>query len=158
MQARTQPTRDSLLGTGHEALARGGAPALNVVAAISDGALGARQTQSVWDRIYTDEQADRGEALYRATCEGCHAPDLSGGKVVPELIGATFTDDWTGLTVGQLFERILLSMPEADPASVSRSEKADIVAFILRANGFPAGQRDLEPETDILDRFRFGPR
>ena len=68
------------------------------------------------------------------------------------------TDDWTGLTVGQLFERILLSMPEADPASVSRSEKADIVAFILRANGFPAGQRDLEPETDILDRFRFGPR
>ncbi len=117
--------------------------------------LGARQIQSVWDSIYTDDQANRGEVLYRAACESCHAPDLSGGKVVPELIGKTFTEDWNGLTVGQLFDRVLLSMPEGDPASVSRTEKADILAFILRANGFPSGDLDLEARTEFLDRFRF---
>ncbi len=114
--------------------------------------------RTVWDRIYTDEQADRGEEVYRATCEGCHAPDLSGGKVVPELIGETFTDDWVGSTVGRLFERIVVSMPEENPASVSQRQKADIVAFILRANGFPPGRHELEPRADVLDRFTFDSR
>ena len=117
--------------------------------------LGARQARSVWDRIYTDEQANRGEALYRNACENCHAPDLSGGKVVPELVGETFTNNWNGLTVGQLFERVLVSMPEEDPSSVSRREKADVLAFILRANEFPAGDQELPDLTEILDTLTF---
>lgn len=125
---------------------------LVVVAGVTPGA---SQMQSVWDRIYTDDQADRGEVFYRMACESCHAPDLSGGKVVPELIGDTFTEDWDGLTVGRLFERVLRSMPEDDPASVSRGEKADILAFILRVNGFPSGVLDLKPQTELLDRVTF---
>ena len=124
-------------------------------AGVAVGTALAAGEQTVWERIYSDEQADRGEVMYRVACEGCHAPDLSGGKVVPELIGATFTDGWRGSTVGRLFERIVVSMPEEDPASVSRRQKADIVAFILRANGFPAGEHELEPRIDRLDRFRF---
>ena len=115
----------------------------------------ARQVESVWDGVYSEQQADRGELLYRAVCESCHAPDLSGGKVVPELVGETFTEDWDGLMVGQLFELVLLSMPEGDPASVSSREKVDILSFILRANGFPAGNMDLQVQQDVLNAVRF---
>ena len=126
-----------------------------VVTALACQAEVAGQMRSVWDRIYSNEQAKRGETLYRIECESCHAPDLSGGMVVPELIGNTFTEDWDGLSVGQLFERVLLSMPEEDPGSVSRYDKADILAFILQENGFPPGQGDLQAEMDLLDRVRF---
>lgn len=117
--------------------------------------LGASQQRSVWDRVYSDDQADRGEILYRTACEGCHAPDLSGGKVVPELVGATFTEDWDGSMLGRLFDMVLRSMPEDDPASVTPGEKADILAYILRVNGFPAGARELVAESEALNRVRF---
>ena len=60
----------------------------------------AGQTRSARDGIYTDQQARRGKDLYHDACEGCHAPDLSGGKVVPAVIGETFTAKWSDLTVG----------------------------------------------------------
>ncbi len=37
----------------------------------------AQQAQSVWDGIYTEEQAKRGEPLYYNDCAVCHGP---GGK------------------------------------------------------------------------------
>ena len=103
--------------------------------------LGAAQSRTVWDGIYTDEQADRGESLYQDACASCHGQDLSGGQMVPELIGGEFTWNWSGLTIGQLFERLRISMPQEDPASVSRQEKADILAFILRGERVP-GRRE----------------
>ena len=109
-----------------------------------------RQTQSVLEGIYTNTQANRGQVLYHNVCESCHAPDLAGGKVVPEMVGQTFVARWSGQTVGDLFERVLVSMPEDDPSSVSRQAKADIVAFVLRVNGFPAGDAELADRTEVL--------
>jgi cytochrome c len=117
--------------------------------------LGAGQGRTVWDGIYTDEQADRGEPLYQDACASCHAQDLSGGQMVPELLGGEFVWNWSGLTIGQLFERLRISMPQEDPASVSRQEKADILAFILRANEFPAGEKELASRAEMLDQFMF---
>jgi quinoprotein glucose dehydrogenase len=121
----------------------------------STAALDAQKTRSVQEGIYTDEQANRGSARYHDVCETCHAPDLSGGKVVPEMVGETFTGRWAGQTVGQLFERIVVSMPVDDPPSVSRRDKVDILAFILSVNGFPPGGEELPEQTRLLDRFRF---
>ena len=117
--------------------------------------LGAGQGRAVWDGIYTDEQADRGESLYQDACASCHAQDLSGGQMVPELLGGEFIWNWSGLTIGQLFERLRISMPQEDPASVSRQEKADILAFILRANEFPAGEKELASRAEMLNQFMF---
>ena len=114
-----------------------------------------RQTKSVLEGIYTNTQANRGQVLYHNVCESCHAPDLAGGKVVPEMVGQTFVARWSGQTVGDLFERVLVSMPEDDPSSVSRQAKADIVAFVLRVNGFPAGDAELADRTEVLNRFAF---
>ena len=117
--------------------------------------IAARQAQSVSQGVYTNEQANRGKVLYHETCESCHAPDLAGGKVVREIVGETFIARWNGLTVGHLFERVLVSMPEDAPSSVSGQDKADIVAYILQANGFPAGDEELGARIETLNQFAF---
>ena len=120
------------------------------------GTVGASgQDKTVWDGIYTQEQAARGEPLYQEWCASCHAPDLSGGDLAPGLVGGEFTWNWSGLTVGQLFERLRISMPQENPSSVTRAEKADILAFMLAANEFPAGDQDLADRTEMLDQFMF---
>ena len=124
-------------------------------ASLAGAPVTARQTQSVSQGIYTNTQANRGQGLYRDVCESCHAPDLAGGKVVPEMVGQTFLARWSGQTVGNLFDRVLVSMPEDDPSSVSRQAKADIIAFILRANGFPGGDAELTDRIEDLNRFEF---
>ena len=118
-------------------------------------AVSARQTQSVWDGIYTDGQADRGEQLYQSACASCHSTDLSGGEMAPGLVGGDFVWGWSGLTLGQMFEPMRVSMPQDDPSSVSRQEKVDILAFILRVNDFPVGERELAIQTEALDQFLF---
>lgn len=113
------------------------------------------QTQTVWDGMYTDEQAARGEMLYQEWCASCHAPDLSGGDLAPGLAGGEFVWNWSGLTVGQLFERLRISMPQENPSSVTRAQKADILAFMLAANEFPVGEQELVGRSEILDQFMF---
>ena len=119
-------------------------------ASLADATPAAHQTQSVSEGIYTNTQANRGQVLYHDVCESCHSPDLAGGKVVPEIVGPTFVTRWSGQTIGQLFERILVSMPEDDPSSVSRQAKADIIAFILRANEFPVRDTELPDRIEDL--------
>jgi len=128
---------------------------VGVVVIAAGTMLGAGQGQTVLDGLYTDAQAIRGAALYRDRCEGCHAPDLSGGKVVPGLAGPAFAERWSDRTLAQWLELVLVSMPEEDPGSVSASQSADILAFILRANGLPAGDSELPSRPDTLERYTF---
>ena len=123
---------------------------------VATATLGAGQASSLSDGIYTVAQADRGERAYRDACESCHAPDLSGGKVVPGLVGRAFMDKWTGLPLGRWFELVVVSMPEANPAEVPAEGKADILAFVLQENGLPSGDIELPARTDVLDGYRFG--
>ena len=115
----------------------------------------ARQAASVWDGIYTAEQARRGEPLYQQSCAECHGPDLAGGEMSPGLAGGEFVWNWNGLSVGDLFERLRVSMPQGVPGSVSRQEKADILAFMLEANDFPAGDTELASRTALLAGINF---
>ena len=117
---------------------------------VDDAGVAARQAQSVWDGVYTAEQAERGEPLYQQSCAECHGPDLAGGEMSPGLVGAEFVWNWNGLSVGDLFERLRVSMPQGVPNSVSRQEKADILAFLFRANDFPTGDTELASRTAML--------
>jgi len=112
-------------------------------------------SQSVWDGIYTEEQAARGNALYSQTCAACHAPDLSGGETAPALAGADFKSNWTGLSVDDLFERIKVSMPGDNPGSLSRQQTADILSFVFSVNRFPAGMSELVREAEVLKAIKF---
>jgi hypothetical protein len=80
---------------------------------------------------------------------------LGGGEEAPPLTGSAFMANWSGLTVGDLFERIRLSMPEGRPGTLSRQQNADILAYILNVNQFPAGKTELQRDTDRLKQIRF---
>ena len=110
---------------------------------------------SVWDGIYTEEQAKRGGPLYSESCAKCHAPDLTGGEMAPALTSADFKGNWSGLSVDDLFERIKISMPQDSPGSLSRQQTADILAFVLSKGGFPAGKTELAREAEVLKQIRF---
>ena len=118
-------------------------------------AVGAQKT-TVWDGVYTDEQATRGEAVYGEHCVRCHGANLQGnGEGAQPLTGATFTSTWNGVTLGALFDRVRLSMPQDKPGTLTRQQAADLLAFILRANKFPAGKRELVRQTDLLNAITF---
>jgi len=114
------------------------------------------QERTVWDGIYTEEQATRGEALYGEHCVRCHGATLQGnGEGAKSLTDAAFKSTWNGVALGALFDRVRLSMPQDKPGTMTRQQVADLIAFILRANKFPAGKDELVRQTDLLNAIVF---
>jgi len=114
----------------------------------------AAASRSVWDGVYTKEQAQRGQAAYAEECMKCHAENLAGGEDAPPLAGDEFLHKWNARTVGALFESIRKTMPSDDPGNLSSRQYSDIVAYILSVNEFPAGQKELEHEAAPLNEIR----
>jgi quinoprotein glucose dehydrogenase len=117
--------------------------------------LPAQSGASVWDGVYTEDQAKRGDAVYQKECASCHGNDLKGADQAPPLSGNEFKMDWNGLSVGDLFDRIRVSMPANQPGKLTPEEYADTLAFILKGNQFPAGKTELAGKSDSLKQIRF---
>lgn len=111
-------------------------------------------SRSVWDGVYTSEQADRGHSVYHSQCEVCHGDSLLGGDEVPPLAGAQFLANWNGLSVGDLFERIRKSMPANDPGKLTSQQNADVLAYLFSFNMFPAGKAELPHDVELLKQIR----
>lgn len=106
--------------------------------------------RSVWEGVYTEEQAKRGQAVHLDECARCHSETLAGGDFGPPLIGDAFLAAWSGQSAGDLFERIRLSMPQDSPGRLSRQQYADVLTYIFQANQFPAGHEALKPDLTAL--------
>jgi len=115
----------------------------------------APESRSVWDGVYTEEQAKRGELIYKKECGACHGDLLTGGESAPPLTGGAFLANWNGLTMGDLFDRIRKTMPESAPGRLTRQQDADILAFMLSINRFPAGKTELYKQSEMLKEIRF---
>jgi mono/diheme cytochrome c family protein len=100
--------------------------------------------RSVWDGVYTKEQATRGQTAYREECARCHSENLGGGEGSPGLAGGEFLKNWYGKSVGDMLDRVIKTMPADDPGNLSRRQYSDITAYLLSANDFPAGQKDMD--------------
>jgi mono/diheme cytochrome c family protein len=111
-------------------------------------------SRSVWDGVYTAEQARRGQERYAAQCAACHGDMLGGGESAPPLAGGEFLSNWNGLTVGDLFDRTRSTMPQSKPGSLSREATAEILSFLLSANQFPAGKADLPQASEVLREIK----
>lgn len=109
---------------------------------------------SIWDGVFTAEQAERGAEVYKTNCSECHGGDLMGDGFAPSLTGADFQGNWNDLSVGDFFERIRISMPPSGPTSVTPAQKADIVAHIFNQNKYPVGQTELEPKVEVLKTIK----
>jgi mono/diheme cytochrome c family protein len=106
------------------------------------------------DGVFTDDQSKRGGDIYRRTCSACHDAELVGGGTAPALTGHDFIANWNDETLGSLFERIRTTMPADNPGSLSGQQVADLVAFILNFNKYPAGQAELTTDADALKRIK----
>jgi len=112
-------------------------------------------SRSVWDGVYTEEQAKRGEPVYQKECAACHGAMMTGGESAPPLTGGGFQANWNGLTLGDLFDRIRKTMPQSKPGSLTRQQDADVLAFMLSLNKFPAGKTELYRQSEMLKEIRF---
>ena len=114
-----------------------------------------RHQRTTWDSVYTDEQATRGQAAYNRTCARCHRESLAGADESPALTGAAFLSNWNGLTLGEMHARVKKSMPSDDPGSYGPQLITDVLAYMLRVNGFPVGKAELTHEGDALNDVQF---
>ena len=110
----------------------------------SDAATGAGS--SVLDGVFTARQAARGETAFRQVCSACHS--------ITEFRGRTFSLVWGGSTVGDLFQSISTLMPKDDPGNLSPEDYSAIISYMLRENGYPAGEEDLPADASALSHIR----
>ena len=104
--------------------------------------------------MYSEEQALEGRDLYNEHCASCHGAALEGQGSLP-LSGATFRARWADdhHSVDDLFYIIRTLMPYGQPATLSKPEYIDIIAYILLVNGYPAGAQPLSSDPPILRRM-----
>jgi mono/diheme cytochrome c family protein len=111
--------------------------------------------KTTWDGVYTDDQAKRGADAFAKSCASCHGPDLAGLDTAPSLTGTDFNASWTDQTIDDLFERARTTMPADSPGTLTREQYADIVAFILSKDNFPAGPAELPGDNAALKQIKF---
>ena len=112
--------------------------------------IAAQASRTVWDGLYTEEQAAQGEMLYTERCSKCHGDTLGGQEAAPALTGPSFYSNWEGENLEALLDRIRTTMPQDKPGSLSRAQNADILAHLLHAGGFPAGAMPLDGQAGAL--------
>ena len=112
--------------------------------------VGAQATRSVSEGVFTAEQAKRGDVLYKEQCATCHGDNLEGSGPMPPLAGKDFLANWTGKTVGELFEKTHTTMPATAPGTLTPAQAADLTAHLLNASSFPAGTTELEGKVETL--------
>jgi cytochrome c len=115
---------------------------------------------SVWDGVYTQDQAKRGEAQYKQECATCHGDTLEGNgqteraqslkRMLPPLSGDVFMGTWNKRPLSDLFDKIRRTMPRDNPGKITLEQSADILAYMLKFNGFPAGKAELPADPSSL--------
>ncbi len=106
---------------------------------------------TTWDGVYNAEQAARGEGLYARLCAECHGAGMQGAMLGPALTGIGFLYVWDGRTLGELGELTRATMPPNASGSLRGDEIAALLAAVLAANAFPAGEESLPANSGALD-------
>jgi mono/diheme cytochrome c family protein len=111
-------------------------------------------TPTIWDSVYTDTQAKRGEPIYTNHCAFCHGDTLINGTQGPPLAGDAFLVNWKGNTLAALFDKTATMMPSDDPGSLTKEQYADVLAYMLSVGKAPAGTIDLKADMESLKQIR----
>jgi mono/diheme cytochrome c family protein len=117
--------------------------------------LSAQETRTVLDGVYTEEQAKRGETIYIDHCVRCHGPKLLGGNEVGALTGPVFNGNWDGVPLGQMLDRVRVTMPLDKPSTMSRQQIADVLSYIFSFNKIPAGKSELPRNAEMLNLIQY---
>jgi mono/diheme cytochrome c family protein len=104
-----------------------------------------KQGKTVWDGVYTKEQAARGKGEYEDNCAGCHSTGEG-----PALVGDAFMRRWFEDNLNAPFTKMRTQMPLDAPGTLPDNVYVDIISFLLAASGFPAGADELSPNPEAL--------
>ena len=120
------------------------------VGAAALGIAGAGAAQTAKTPSYTAAQAARGAELYSGNCAMCHGDGLDDGQFAPALKGSGFAAYWGGKTAADVLNYINAMMPPTSPGSLGAQGSADVFAYILKAGGAPAGDKELPADPAAL--------
>lgn len=119
--------------------------------------------RSIWEGVYTEEQAQGARLIYQGACASCHgtrlngAPDAADMQPAPPLAGTAFMRSWKGSTVGSLFEFTRASMPISNPGQFTDQQYINIIAYMLSRHGAPAGDTALSTDVAQLNDILIEP-
>lgn len=99
--------------------------------------------RTVWDGVFTANQAERGREAYAANCGRCHGVDLKGRADNRALVGERFWQDWGEDSLGTLFRIVQKTMPRGASGTLAEQVYLDTVAYILKKNDYPEGAEEL---------------
>ena len=127
---------------------------LLLVVTLTPGSLVAQESRadssgtiSVLTGVYSTAQARRGESTHRKHCTECHNAVAYSGTAFRRL--------WAGRPVYEFWDQIRSTMPNDNPGSLKPGEYLDILAYVLRLNGYPAGDNALPSDPEQLRTIRF---
>jgi mono/diheme cytochrome c family protein len=140
----TTATVTAATGTAAAGTAAAGTAAAGTVADAAD---------KLAPAFFSKVQAQRGAAVYRANCASCHGEGLNDGAFARALRGESFRREWHQKTLGALGQFILLNMPPGKAGQLTRDEYADVLAFLISANGVSAGAADLPADPAAWERL-----
>jgi alcohol dehydrogenase (cytochrome c) len=98
---------------------------------------------------FSAAQVEEGRKAYLETCAGCHGNTLAGANDSPALAGPGFMQSWGGRTTKALYAFVSTSMPVGNPGSLNAATYADIIAFLLQANGAKSGTATFTGAADV---------
>ena len=137
-RTRVAPTRERIM--------RRLIPFLIVFTLLSFSSVQSQPARSVWDGVYTEGQAARGQTVFMAFCASCHSAS--------EFNGDPFLGAWDASTALDLFSTMQTKMPMDNPGSLKPEEYVDVVAYFFRGNAFPAGKDELTTDRELLKLIR----
>src|SRR5262245_61629222 len=111
----------------------------------------AQATRTVRDGVFTDAQATRGQATYQKQCASCHGDKLQGSQG-PPLVAEAFLSHWHTQPLSELTGKIKNTMPADATGTLTPQQSVDLVAFILKSGGFPAGKTELAKDDAALGK------
>ena len=111
-----------------------------------------QSSSTVSQGVYTDDQAKRGQAVYKERCASCHGDTLAG-RIGPPLAGDDFLADWNKQPLSELFGKIKNTMPQDAPGKLTAQQTSDILAYMLQTAKFPSGRTELRPDEAALKQI-----
>ena len=111
------------------------------------------------DGVFTIVQARRGQNLYEKRCASCHGVQLTGGSAAA-LSGSRFIAKWGQgkHNVDELYYITRTQMPYGAAGTMTKQQYIDVVAYILKVNGYQAGDKALPTDAAALQKIIIQPQ
>jgi cytochrome c553 len=108
---------------------------------------------TIWNGVYSPDEAERGKKTAARLCENCHGTDLKGTDKAPRLTGKEFFDQWNDLRLSDVVAYIQSAMPRTHAFYVGPDDTRDIIGYMLRESGVPAGRLPISKDMNVLNQI-----